>query len=575
MTQINRFLFIISYWGLLLIPFKISGQQNLIRNHSFESGRGSPHGVDQFTKCRKWKNYATLYNGGAGTSDWFKATPRAFQGTVSCRIAGNSTLNIWPFVPTDDGIHYAGIVKWEYQYQGEGIQQKLRNKLAAGFYHLEFDYLIPCDTMNYALEVYLGAGESHLTHLGAAISIPSTNIGQWQTVSRQVQVSNALDGILDWFIVLNTSQYNYNNGTVAHEPYIYLDNFRFTKNPCTTCDPTGLISWNDNSMRPYLTPNNDGVFDQWCMTNINYASWYEFEVFDRWGGTVYSENASDPNGYENLALCWDGRNNQSQMLNVPNEYQIRVRLGNCGTQTTNLFQVYTSNDLAHDTFSVAQNYVPPLFGLNTPPTHFKQLHLYGGPYYGTHDWYACETIWLDDAGAPRVPYFRAASTSDLGFYATDGIFIDHADVDFVAGSDIDINPQHVQCCPPFRLQNPDLQSGPIGNLDTLIELELPIEPEANNTKQNATNSQEFKLEVFPSPAKDVLKINFYLPQQIKTSISLVDAAGISVFELLDSALLETGNHAYSVSVKSLPTGVYVLRFRMGEELILRKVVIQH
>ena len=548
--------------------------QNLLRNPSFEDGNpNKPTDIDELhSRCRHWRRHDDAYrNGYTDSPDWFESAPNKLRGRVDCFVGGTTTLNLPPAVPSPpDGTHFAGIVKEHDNQDGEGVQQKLRRKLNRGYYTLNFEYLLSCDTSNYGVKIYFGKTASRLDFLAKEFSIPTQNIGQWQHASLRFSIPNEWNNKLDWFILLadGTSPVN---GTSARGAYMYIDNIGLRESPCTTCDPTGLISWNDNSIRPYMTPNSDGVFDQWCMTNINNASWYELEVYDRWGSTVYSENASDPNGFENLTLCWDGRNNQSQMLNVPNEYQIRVRLGNCGTQTTNLYQVFTSNDLAHDTFSVAQHYVPPLFGLNTPPTHFKNLDLYGGVYYGTHDWFACDSIFIGGSGEARVPYFIAGSTSDLGFYSTEGTFIDLGDTDFHAGSDIDINPQHVQCCPPLRLQNPDLTTGPLGDLDTLPAVDLPIEIVENITKDAASDPigiglPKFELEVFPSPVNDVLRISFYLPDAGLVSVRLVNSAGVSISEVLDDVFLEAGSHAYSVSVKALPAGVYVLRFGMGEGL---------
>ena len=563
------------FWRILLL-FTCSfsslyGQNNLIRNHSFENKvptRPNKHPealVELDGYCRYWKSY------GNTTSDWFKNAPDFVHGAIGCEKGLVYWSNL-PMIPNGDGPHYAGAHDWVTD-RGEGFQQRMKHKLRNKTYSFSFDYFIPCDTTEFAFDLFFGKTKNDTSYHVRFDTLDRQGAGQWHSYQFSFSVPPLHSNKYDWFVWLFTGNPPSGTPGVSDGSYLFVDNFHIDQSPlnCTNCDPTGLISWNDNSMRPYMTPNSDGVFDQWCMTNINNASWYEFEVFDRWGGTVYAENGSDPNGYENMSLCWDGRNNLSQMLNVPNEYQIRVRLGNCATQTTNLYQLYTSNDHAHDTFSVAQNYVPPLFGLHPAPTHFRELHLYGGPYYGTHDWYACNSIWLDDAGAPRVPYFRAASTSDLGFYATDGIYIDHADVDFEAGSDIDINPQPVACCPPLRLQNPDLSGGPLGDLDTVSELGLPVEVADINTKEAASDPigiglTKFELEVFPSPAKDVLRISFYLPDAGLVSVRLVNSAGVSISEVLDDVFLEAGSHAYSVSVKALPAGVYVLRLGMGEGL---------
>ncbi len=468
------------------------------------------------------------------------------------------------------------MIKWEFELQGEGLQQKLPQKLATGFYNLDFDYLLPCDTMTYNLEIYFGTDINRCTYLAASIPLPTTNIGQWQNWSRRIIIPNSFDDELEWFLILNTSPYGY-TGVGSFVPYIYVDDFHLTKLPCTDCDPHGLISWNNQSMRPYMTPDNDNVFDKWCMSNINNVSWYELWVIARWG-PVYYETNSDANGYENYNLCWDGRQQDGQMLPF-DTYQIIVRLGNCGSQITRAYQVVITNDLAMNAYSVAQNYVPPLFGLEPSPTHYRELHLYGGPYYGTHDWYACDSIIVADDGAPRVPYFWAASSSNLGFHFGSG-FDTHAATDFRIdpGADIDIVPENVQCCPQFRLADPNLVDTKIDEFKAMTEAEEPMdamEDEAKFMDQPLENeSDEFSMHVYPIPANDFLKIDFHLPSRDEVRATMTNTNGSVISEILRSERLEAGDHSYSVSVKSIPDGMYFLLLNRSTGFTTVKVIVQ-
>lgn len=552
--------------------------QNLLRNPSFEEGsKNKPTNLNELNGfCSHWKRHDDSHNGGyKDTPDWFEATPGKMRGSISCGLVGQTSQNAGPFVPPDDGSHFAGIIKEHDFQEGEGIQQKLQHKLDFGYYTLDFDYLIPCDTFSYGYKIVLGKQRNHLDLVAKELNLPTANIGQWQHETCRFFIPNEWDKKFDWFIFLSRGNSSPVYQTSRLGAYLFIDNFHLTQSPCTDCDPTGLISWNNNSMRPYMTPNNDGVFDNWCMTNINNVSWYEFDVFDRWGSNVYSEAISDPNGFENLSLCWDGKNQSGQLLNIPNEYQVRVRLGNCGTQLTQLFQVFTSNDLAHDAYSIAPNYVPPLFGLNSPPTHFKNLDLYGGIYFGNHDWYACDSIFIGGSGEPRVPYFVAGSTSNLGFYSTAGTFIDIGDTDFHPGSDIDINPQNVTCCLPLRHGNPDSFVPQEADSISDSEMEQLDERWLGDAELQLQSSDPFRLNVFPIPVKELLKIEFYLSSGGNVSINLVNSDGAFVLNILNPTKYPSGKYDHSISVKTLPSGVYILRFKLDNELILRKVVIQN
>jgi gliding motility-associated-like protein len=554
-------------------------QPNLLRNHSFEAGSPQPSTVGELgSRCYFWDTYESLIpDQSPGTSDWFKATPNSFQGTISCRLLGANSLNSWPFVPINDGNHYAGFVKYNDYREGEGIQQQLRNKLETGYYNLDFDYLLPCDTQTYALEIYLGTSINRCSYLAASISLPATNIGVWQNFSTQIMVPNSFHNQLDWFIILNNGQPAY-PVVGSYAAYTYLDDIHFRKSPCTTCDPNGLISWNDDNIRPYMTPNGDNVFDDWCMTNINNVSWYELDVYSRMS-PVYHETGQNANGFENFSLCWDGRNNNGQPLPTGDTYQVVVRLGNCGTQITRHFGVYASNDLAHDAFSVSQNYVPPLFGLQPSPTHYESLHLYGGPYYGTHDWYACDSIIIGSDEAVRVPYFWAASTSNLGFHFTNG-FDTRPNNDFRIdpGADVDILSEPVTCCPQFRLANPDLPTTQSGSLEELSEENSWLDPEINETSSWIAQENQhdaFQIAVYPNPADDVIHLDIHLANEDILKATLLNAAGIELLRFLDGKAFTAGDHAFSVSSHSLPDGLYFVQVQHKAGTMTTKVVIQH
>lgn len=445
----------------------------------------------------------------------------------------------------------------------------MRRKLNQGYYQFEIDYLLPCDSPSYSLEVYFGKNRYDLGFRAGRLIIPTINIGVWQTGSFRFYVPNELDNKLDWITILA-------DGTPLMPPdydnyaaYMYLDDVHLYESPCTSCDPNGLISYNANILN-FFSPNNDGVLDSWCVQNINNVSWYDMQIFNSNGVRERRIQGSDANGFENLSICWDGRDDHGNWIPNFSTFYVVTRLGNCGAQYTWLDSVFLVPNNAWDTtVHAAPNYVPPLFGLDTPPTHYRDLYLYGGIYWGQHDWYACEAIWLGDWGAPRVPYFKAGYTADLGMYATEGIYIDVGDTDFQLGSDIDIVPQHVQCCPQLRLAAPSPDS--IEKGDTHAPAGLEHSPATTVETRQAI---PFALHVYPQPATDALQISFSLLDDCGAMVSLMPVAGTAPKVLWQADALVAGDHTVTVSLGDLPSGLYLLTLTHGDRSERRNVVIQ-
>lgn len=444
---------IVSGCFLNLLP----GQTNLIRNHSFEDGNPNyPTNTGQLDKTRRWKRFR---DGGAtfdGTSDWFENSG-AFRGGVNCDCGGPVTLNQAPYPPPNDGTHFAGIIREVPNQDGEGIQQRFRRKLSTGFYDLDLDYLLPCDTKSYALKVYFGKRRHQLDYLAKTQTLPAQDVGQWQNLTIRIYVPTTFHRKFDWIIILNDGdpQPNVNGQTGS---YIYLDDIHLFETRCDACTPSGLISWNQN-IPQHFSPNGDNVADSLFVENINNAIYYEWEIFDRWGNSVYKTDGFDPNGFENHRITWDGRDqrNGNLLLNSPTVQSV-LTLGNCDTRNRILTSVFYcfNTSCAFDPHDTVPSYVPPLFGLEPPPTHHRNLYLYGGPYFGRHHWYACDTIFVGGAGSVRTPYFWAAGGSKLTFSAGDAVVIPLGDsVRIDPGADVTFLPEPVTCCAALRIGNAD------------------------------------------------------------------------------------------------------------------------
>lgn len=561
---------------LVLIASVLLGQNDILRNGSFEqrkpgSDPNAPTHLVHFDDyCRYWHSF------GQTTSDWLDNAPNHIYGSMGCE----HTKPFWDArnrIPNNDGTHYAGVYAWDSQ-RGEGLQQRMQHKLRRKTYIFSFSYFIPCDTVPYKFDLFFGNAENDTSLHIKFDTLNRSEAGQWHTYQYTFNILPTQDNLYDWFVWVFDGDPGGTISGVSDGSYLFVDDMKLIELPltCTSCNANGLISWNNESIRPYFTPDNNGVFDEWCINNINNVSWYVMEVWDR-SQIIYNETGTNPNGFEDYSICWDGRNDNGQMIFVPTEFEIRLRLGNCGSQITKIYRVWSSGDNANDTFSVAQNYVPPLFGLEAPPTHYRNLHLYGGIYWGTHDWYACDSIFVGAWGEPRVPYFIAGSTANLGFYSTDGTFIDVGSTDFQLGSDIDIVPQPVQCCAVLRLSNPDLADAEVDSIGELSAMNDPLDGDEDELEELlATDNEveEFTLEVYPNPVTDVLKVDFHLPSKSGVKATLTSTSGIVISEILKSALLEAGDHSYSISVRLIPAGMYFLQLGRSSGVTTVKVIVQ-
>lgn len=571
-----------SLLGLMaLFALTVHGQTNFIRNPGFEDGNSSfPDNTGQLGRyCSKWHAYRDFGASQDGTSDWLDNVPGKLRGSVNCVLGGPSTTNQAPFPPINEGTHFAGIIREIPGQIGEGIQQRMTRKLRTGYYELGFDYLLPCDTKSYAITIYLGRNKNQLAYLAAQVHIPTQNVGNWDSLNVGFYVPPQFNNDFDWIVILNDGDPApmVSGQTGA---YIYLDDFGLFEGNCSDCAPQGLISWNQTI--PYdFSPNNDGIADTFFVENINNATYFEIECWDRWGAMVHNEVGFEPNGFQNHTIKWDGReDSNNQLLASPNTIYMVITLGNCNAEIQ--FQRSVSYCLTpacdygpHDT---VLNYVPPLFGLESPPTHYRNLDLYGGVYYGNHHWYACDTIFVGGANSRRTPYFIAGSGSHLEMTASDAIeIVQGDDVDIRPGADVDLLPGQVSCCPELRMMNPvlnqELQEDPNDQLfiqaglasrtkdHSIAEIESsPVVPDAIN------------LIAFPNPSNGVFHLELEIPAETIGSLVIYDIHLRETGKVFADVALPVGIHFESIDLNSYPKGIYFLQLQTTEHQSSLKLI---
>lgn len=90
------------------------------------------------------------------------------------------------------------------------------------------------------------------------------------------------------------------------------------------------------------------------------------------------------------------------------------------------------------------------------------------------------------------------------------------------------------------------------------------------------NDNNISLNIYPNPVKTNANIDFYLPQQEKTSICIYDIKGRKVANLIDN-VLPAGNHSIRWDMQSVDSkiskGIHFVRIIQGDRSVTRKIAI--
>ena len=88
-------------------------------------------------------------------------------------------------------------------------------------------------------------------------------------------------------------------------------------------------------------------------------------------------------------------------------------------------------------------------------------------------------------------------------------------------------------------------------------------------------SEHIRLQVFPNPVQQRAAIQLTLPQSHRIHLALFNQNGQRLRQYLTADALEKGQHFYQLDASSLSTGIYFLRLQSEQEVINKKLVIQH
>ena len=124
--------------------------------------------------------------------------------------------------------------------------------------------------------------------------------------------------------------------------------------------------------------------------------------------------------------------------------------------------------------------------------------------------------------------------------------------------------EQTETCDPLPLNLPPEQTSQILRLVLVIEDPTAITDYVDN---------DFKLEVYPNPSRDVSRVSFELPEAANVSVQLKDMFGRNVQQLFDGRKLP-GAHQLDVNFDGLATGMYFLQvdFNNNERSLVKKIL---
>lgn len=95
----------------------------------------------------------------------------------------------------------------------------------------------------------------------------------------------------------------------------------------------------------------------------------------------------------------------------------------------------------------------------------------------------------------------------------------------------------------------------------------------SNISVNDIAGYQAHFSVFPNPASESVKVSYLLNSSSSIRLSLTNVLGQTLSELTNT-VQAAGNHDYTVDLKSLPKGLYLLRLEIGAHAITHKLMVE-
>ena len=100
---------------------------------------------------------------------------------------------------------------------------------------------------------------------------------------------------------------------------------------------------------------------------------------------------------------------------------------------------------------------------------------------------------------------------------------------------------------------------------------LEIFPELVSTEE-VVAAADLKFGINPNPAKDVVEVNYQLPDAAKTTITISNIVGQQIISI-DLGNQASGAHTRNLNVEGLTNGVYIVNLRTNNKIATQKIVI--
>jgi hypothetical protein len=85
-------------------------------------------------------------------------------------------------------------------------------------------------------------------------------------------------------------------------------------------------------------------------------------------------------------------------------------------------------------------------------------------------------------------------------------------------------------------------------------------------------SRSADLSVFPNPFKESTTVQFNLHGDLRVSITLTDILGREMMQIANAAEFSEGQHRVEIQTANLPTGIYLLTLRAGDDVMVKRIV---
>lgn len=97
-------------------------------------------------------------------------------------------------------------------------------------------------------------------------------------------------------------------------------------------------------------------------------------------------------------------------------------------------------------------------------------------------------------------------------------------------------------------------------------------PTEADTESSSGGEVIHDLEVFPNPFKEMTTVRFHTHGTERITISMNDMLGREVMVIANASEFQEGTHTMEIPTNALPSGIYLLTIRAGEDILVKRVV---